>query len=125
MSQIIKIVANNQEFKATLNESEAAKTVYKALPFEGTVNTWGDEIYFHVSLDISLEQSAQAETEIGDLAYWPMGNAFCIFFGKTPASTGEKPVAAAPVNIIGALSNQSDIEKLKQIREGENIGVRI
>ena len=40
---------------------------------------------------------------MGDLGYWPPGNAFCIFFGKTPVSTDKEIRPASAVCIIGKL----------------------
>lgn len=59
--------------------------------------------------------------DIGSVAYWPPGNAFCIFFGKTPGSTSSKPKAASPVTIIGKLANKADMEFLKSVKEGQKI----
>ena len=39
--------------------------------------------------------------DAGELGYWPTGNAFCIFFGTTPASQTDEIRAASAVNIIG------------------------
>jgi len=59
--------------------------------------------------------------EIGDLGYWSEGPAFCIFFGKTPASINEKPRAASPVNVFGRIVSGS--ENLKDVKS--NSGIRV
>jgi len=42
---------------------------------------------------------------VGELGYWPVGHAFCIFFGPTPASTDERPrglqSGKSPGRVIG------------------------
>jgi hypothetical protein len=53
---------------------------------------------------------------LGEIAYWPPGTAFCIFFGRTPASTGAAPVAASPVNVLGKIDG--DLSGLHQVRSG-------
>jgi hypothetical protein len=56
----------------------------------------------------------------GDLAYWPTMPAFCIFFGPTPVSTGNRPRAASPVNVFGKISDL-DRSELKRIVDGEKV----
>lgn len=99
----IKIILDNKEVEAELNDSETAKAIYNTLPIEATFDTWGDEIYF--SIPIKMKEENPVDTvELGTLAYWPPGNAFCIFYGKTPNSNGGiKP--ASPVNIIGKVKS--------------------
>ncbi|HEX9925530.1 MAG TPA: cyclophilin-like family protein [Anaerolineae bacterium] len=58
-------------------------------------------MYFDIPIKAEQESEARAEVEVGELGYWPVGQAFCIFFGPTPVSTGDKPRAASPVNILG------------------------
>ena len=41
--------------------------------------------------------------DVGDLAYWPPGRAFCIFFGPTPVSRGTACRPASPVNVVGKI----------------------
>ncbi len=41
---------------------------------------------------------------VGELAYWPPGNALCLFFGPTPARTNAQPRAASPVHPVGTLT---------------------
>jgi len=52
-------------------------------------------------VDASLEKNARDLVSVGELGYWPPGTAFCIFYGRTPASTDDRPRAASPVNIVG------------------------
>ena len=106
---------------ATLNESDTAERIWDALPIESTVNTWGQEIYFSVPVQCDLGLEARDRMEIGEVAYWPTGSAFCIFFGRTPASKGDEPRAASPVNPIGRC--EGDIKVFRQIREGHAIRV--
>lgn len=113
----IKISTQNYSVEARLLDTPTGKAIYKTLPFESRINTWGDEIYFKVPLQIELEPEAQAEVEIGDLAYWPDMPAFCIFFGPTPVSSGHKPRAAGKVNVFGKLK-KVDLPALQSIKNG-------
>ena len=113
---------NGYSVDAEIMETETGKAIYNALPFEAFVNTWGDEIYFQVPAQQKLEPGAKAEVFVGDLAYWPPMPAFCIFFGKTPVSSGNQPVAASAVNVFGRLL-EIDIKALRNVPDG--IKVRI
>ena len=104
-------------------ETPTARKMMEALPFESSANVWGDEIYFDIPLSLELEPDARADVEVGDLAYWPAGPAFCIFFGPTPVSTGDQPRAYSPVNVFGRVSG--DTGKLKTISAGAVIKVTL
>ena len=99
----IKIFVNNLEVEAELKNTASAKAIYEILHIDGAANRWGDEIYFVIPLKLDLEKGATDVVEKGDLAYWPEGCCFCIFFGKTPASTETEIKAASKVNIIGKI----------------------
>jgi hypothetical protein len=99
----IKIEIGSLVLTAELNNSRTAGVIYESLPFEGRALIWGDEIYFEIPCHIDLESDAREIVEIGTLAYWPRGNAFCIFFGRTPVSTDERPRAYSPVNVFGRI----------------------
>jgi hypothetical protein len=106
--------------EAEIFGTPTGKAVYRELPLKNNVITWGHEIYFGVQSMVALEEGARAEVSVGDLAYWPNMPAFCIFFGPTPVSTGDQPVAASPVNVFGRLLH-IDPDKLAGVREGENV----
>ncbi len=117
----IEIIIEDIRLKATLNNSLTAEKIYEALPFEGIANVWGDEIYFNIPVKLTERPDARAEVEVGELGYWPVGTAFCIFFGPTPVSKDEKPRAASPVNIFG--KTEGDARILKEVPGGALVKV--
>ena len=100
---------------------ETAQRIWNAMPFTGRANLWGDEIYFRIPVEMD-EENGREVVELGDVAYWPPGNAMCIFFGKTPVSVGNEIRPASAVNIFGKILG--DISLFKKVREGEIIEVR-
>ena len=120
MSKKIKILSKKYEFLVELNNSKTSQKIIKKLPITSTANRWGDEIYFKIPVESELENGIEI-LEIGLVAFWPPGNAFCIFFGTTPASTSNKPQAASPVNILGKIINKKSLSDLKKISNGDKI----
>lgn len=103
MSHRITISAGPVTMEAELNDSPTAQKIWEELPIVGQASTWGDEVYFQIPVEAGAAPDARADVAVGELGYWPTGSAFCIFFGPTPASKGEKPRAASPVNVVGRL----------------------
>ena len=113
----IKITSGNTEAVAELKDTLTANTIYNALPIEGAANTWGDEIYFVVPVNLEAENDAKEVVDQGDIAYWPEGNCFCVFFGKTPASKGDEIRAASKVNVFGKIIG--DAKVVKNVKNGD------
>jgi uncharacterized protein len=103
----IRITAGKVSVEAVLNDSSTASKIWEALPLAARGNTWGDEIYFSIPVEAKPERDARDIVAIGELGYWPPGTAFCIFFGRTPASTDDRPRAASPVNILGSVDGDA------------------
>ncbi len=124
MGKEIKIVSSSiGTVKAEVDEEKnprTAKAIWDALPIRGKANRWGDEIYFGIPVEVEEEDSQQV-VEIGELGYWPPGNAFCIFFGKTPVSMEDEPRAYSPVNVFGKVVGDSSI--FRNVRSGEEITI--
>lgn len=99
----IRITAGGIRVIAELNDSPTADAIWEALPLEARGNTWGDEIYFAIPVQLPLAKDARDVVELGDLGYWPPGSAFCIFYGPTPASLGDEIRPASPVNVFGRI----------------------
>jgi hypothetical protein len=110
------------EIYAELSEEnpKTARAIWDALPVGARANTWGDEIYFFIPVEIGAENQKEV-VEMGDLGYWPPGDAFCIFFGPTPASRGDEIRPASPVNVFGRITG--DPRVFKKVRSGERVKV--
>ena len=122
MERRITIEAGGIISKAILVESETAKAIWKSLPIESTCNIWGDEIYFSIPVSLSLDESAKEIVEMGDLGYWPTGEALCIFFGPTPLSEGDEIRPASAVNIVGKVIGNPKV--FKDVSLGSKIFIR-
>lgn len=116
----IKISAGDVQVTALLNSSRTADLVWSQLPIQANGNTWGDEIYFRTSIK-AREEDAREVVDLGDVGYWPPGQALCLFFGPTPASRGDEIRPASPVNIVGKL--EGDPKVLKRVRSGSRVVV--
>jgi hypothetical protein len=88
-----------------LRSPRTADAILRGLPIEGMSALWKEEVYFDIPIKMGNEKPSP-KVEKGDLAYWPMGAAFCIFWGET------QPYS--PVNIIGKVTKNLDLfEKVK------------
>jgi len=121
MGKKIHIKAGAIEAEAELNDTKTAQAIWEILPIESRANLWGDEIYFSIPLSIGLE-TGQEIVHIGELGYWPEGDAFCIFFGPTPVSHGDEIRPASPVTVFGKI--HGDATMFKKVAAGMKITIR-
>lgn len=121
MTREITIRAGDVVVAAELNATPTAQQVWEAMPLEASVQTWGDEIYFEIPVAAASAPDAQVDVQVGTLAYWPMGRAFCIFFGPTPASRDTEPRAYSPVNIIGRVLD--DATRFRGVADGTPVRI--
>ncbi len=120
-----RIIIRTEEVRAEaeISLNDTGKAIYSRLPITGTVNRWGEEIYFSIPVEISGAPDAREVVEVGELGYWPDGSAFCIFFGKTPSSRGDEIRAASPVNIFGKIDGDARI--FLRVESGSEISVSV
>ena len=124
MPKKIEIVFKENKIEAVLNDTMTSKKLLKILPIKSEVNLWGNEVYFEIPIEAELENGREL-MEIGNIAFWPSGNAFCIFFGPTPAGDGNQPRAISPVTVIGKIISEDGIEKLKKLTPSDSLEVRL
>lgn len=105
MTQRIVFKTKDLVLEAQFNDSETASALAAQLPITFRMSRWGQEYYGDIGRPLGKGQASDARDlmEVGELAYWPPGNALCVFFGPTPASTGSEPRAASPVNPVGRI----------------------
>ena len=123
MKRLIKAVFLDigREISIELDDSRSPKTfqaILENLPIEVKINRWGDELYTEKTQIVEGEEDGKREVKLFDVAYWPEGNALCLFYGPTPISEEGKILAYSPVNIVGRIiphNNEKDdvLEKVK------------
>jgi hypothetical protein len=93
-----------------IRSPRTADAIIRRLPLEGRAALWQKEVYFSIPVKMGNEK-AKPTVEKGALAYWPMGSAFCIFYGET------QPYS--PVNIIGQVTK--NLELFERVKSGTKI----
>ena len=88
--------------------------IVRKLPVEGRAALWKEEVYFEIPIKMG-EEKAKPTVETGTIAFWPMGGALCVFYGKS------QPYS--PVSILGKITN--NLEIFKQIKSGTTIKVEL
>jgi hypothetical protein len=120
MPRAIRISAGPVTVDAELNDSRTAAAIAASLPIEARAQTWGDEIYFDIGQALPAESSREV-VDLGDLGYWPPGQAFCIFFGPTPMSRGDEIRPASAVNVVGRVVG--DARAFARVRSGARVRI--
>jgi hypothetical protein len=86
----------------------------RRLPVEGRAALWKEEVYFEIPVKMG-EEKAKPTVETGTIAFWPMGSALCVFYGRS------QPYS--PVSILGKIT--SNLEIFKQVKSGITIRVEL
>lgn len=88
--------------------------IVRKFPVEGRAALWKEEVYFEIPIKMGEEKS-KATVEAGTIAFWPMGSALCVFYGKS------QPYS--PVNVLGKITG--NLEVFKQIKSGLTIRAQL
>jgi hypothetical protein len=107
---VIEEVGNAEGELIRITSPRTTDAIVRALPLEGLAALWQEEVYFDIPVKMGNEKS-KPTVEKGTLAYWPMGAAFCIFYGET------QPYS--PVNIIGKVTK--NLEFFAKVKRGAKI----
>jgi hypothetical protein len=116
----------DREILIELDDSRSPKTfqaILENLPVEINITKWGDELYTERTHISAIEENAKREVDYLDVAYWPEGNALCLFYGPTPISKDGQILAYSPVNIVGKIisnGNEKD-ELLTMIKDNTKV----
>jgi hypothetical protein len=107
----ITITVKDITLHAELFDTPTAAAIAGMLPIEAMPEEWGDEFYFEIPVEMPLDETATTRVRVGDIGYWPPGNALALFFGPTPISSGSEPVPASDVNLVGRISGDATVLK--------------
>jgi hypothetical protein len=117
----ITIAWGSSLLEAELDDTPTARALVDALPFEGSANTWGEEVYFEVPVKARLEPDARQVVDPGTVCFWVEGNSLALPFGPTPVSKGRECRLVTEVNVLGRITG--DPRLLKSVKDGTAVRV--
>ncbi|MGC2386046.1 MAG: cyclophilin-like fold protein [Nitrososphaeraceae archaeon] len=122
----IKFTDSDKTAYIELDDSQSPKTVKAILdnlPIKVKINRWGDELYTDKTPIVAEEENAQPVVKPLDVAYWPEGNALCLFYGSTPISKSPDEILPySPVNIVGKIITKDDI--LEEFKDHSTVVIK-
>lgn len=116
-----RITAGDASLDVILRDTPTADAIWKALPISSIASTWGEEVYFAVPVSQPREDDARDLLEMGEIAFWPDGDAIAVVFGRTPISgPGEMRLASAS-NIWARADGDPTV--MLPVRRGDSVRV--
>jgi len=119
--KIALLFQSRLRLEVDLLETETARAILEALPFEARAQTWGEEVYFATPVKAKLETDARQVVEPGTVCFWTEGDAIALPYGRTPISTDERPKLASRCNVLGKIVG--DPKRLAVVKGGETLTV--
>lgn len=118
----MRLISGEIDIDLILRDTPTAEAIWRAAPIDGTVQTWGEEVYFTAGVaSLSQDTMARSVVEPGEIAYWCAGDAIAIGFGETPISAPGEIRLADACNIWA--DSIEDVRALAAVRPGDRIRV--
>ena len=118
----VLIRAGEIAVRARLLDTPTAERIWAALPIVASARTWGAELYFEAAVTSERESDARETVKVGEIAFWPEGDAIAIGFGPTPLSRTKAEIRfAGPCNIWAEALD--DVRQFKSVHAGEPITI--
>lgn len=114
--QRIRISWPKGELTAVLADTPTARKLAAALPCSSRAQTWGEEVYFSLPVDATLEAEAVQVVDPGTVCFWVEGSSLALPYGPTPASRGSECRLVSKVNVLGKL--EGDPRQLAKVADG-------
>ncbi len=115
----LRLISGNIELNLDLLDTPTAKAISEQLPITSKIQTWGDEVYFEIPVEVALEAGAKDIVEPGEIAFWVEGRCIAIGFGPTPISQGDEIRLAAHTNIWARACE--DVRVLGSLKPGDPV----
>ncbi len=117
VTKTITITAGKNVITAVLDDSKSSRDFMQMLPLIIPMKRWGDrEYYGKFSKALSMDGKQRDYFENGDVAYWPSGGSFALFFNEKG-----NPKMSSPLVILGKIT--SDLKIFENM--GEAIEMRV
>ena len=117
----VRIARPTGELFARLDATPTSAAPCAALPIEYAANTWGEEVYFAVALNVKREAEARRVVDPGTICFWVEGSSLALPFGPTPISRANECRLITKVNVIGHF--EGDAQLRGTVEDGDKIRV--
>ena len=111
------------EATAALNDTPSTRALLAALPLRARAQTWGEEVYFEIPVEVPLERDAKQVVPPGTVCFWVEGGSLALPWGRTPISDGDQPKLVTRCNVLGKI--EGDTKQLSDIRSGDAVTVEL
>ena len=102
----IRIAWPKGSLAATLDDTPTARALVAALPLTARAQTWGEEVYFEIPVEATLERGAKQIVPAGTVCFWVEGSSLALPWGRTPISEGKEPKLVSPCNVLGRIDGE-------------------
>ena len=102
----IRIAWPKGSLSATLDDTPTARALVAALPLTARAQTWGEEVYFEIPVEATLERGAKQIVPAGTVCFWVEGSSLALPWGRTPISEGREPKLVSPCNVLGRIDGE-------------------
>ena len=99
----------------SVSSPRVVERILARLPIQSRIHLWKKEFYFEIGIRMGLEK-AVSSCKAGDIAYWPQGDAVCLFFDEMSPFSKVSP--------IGQFSLSDYNEVFGQVQSGTPITMR-
>lgn len=110
------------EVTAALDDTPSARALLDALPLKARAQTWGEEVYFEIPVEVALERDARQVVPPGAVCFWVEGNSLALPWGRTPISESDQPKLVTRCNVLGKI--EGDPRQLSAVQSGHTIAVK-
>ena len=119
MAKRMVVRGDEAEITVELEERPVAEEMWGRLPMTSKARLRGDaEVHFPVLVSEVAEPPDNSGIEVGDVAYWPEGNALCIFRGS---ASDDSPRVAEDFTKVGRVIE--GLESSGSIRANEDLRI--
>jgi len=117
MARHVVVRGDEAEITVELDEGAVASELWDRLPMESKARLRGEQLHFPVLMPTATEAPDRYDIESGDVAYWPVDDALCLYFGETHVRTDKE----SPVAWVGRIV--AGLEDCKLVRQNETLKI--
>lgn len=123
MADTIRITWPGGFVSAALRNTPTAAKLLAVLPCTAHAQTWGEEVYFTLPVESTLEQDARQVVEPGTVCFWVEGASLALPYGATPIARNGESRLVTKCNVLAKIDG--DPKALAGIRDGDPITVSL